>query len=146
MPAIKFTLGLMCDDVRREITGKDILIGVYSSNIIILNFPSALNIALWMQFHADEAGSTLVEIRVVDQENRQILHMGANFEIQNAGSGSFFTPPTAVLIEAPGSISLQARQADGEWTNLASLPVLAPPEGYNPFFQTNAAPPPPGRG
>ncbi len=39
---------VVCDDIRREINGKEFLIGVYSGKIIVNSFPARLSIALWI--------------------------------------------------------------------------------------------------
>lgn len=41
--AFKLTSLIVCDDIRQEVTGKQILVGVYTGTIILSSFPAALN-------------------------------------------------------------------------------------------------------
>ena len=40
---------IFCDDIRKEITNKDILIGVYAGDIVVPSFPTPLALALWIE-------------------------------------------------------------------------------------------------
>ena len=41
---------LICDDVRHENTGKQLLIGIDGRDIVLATFPSAVILTLWMRF------------------------------------------------------------------------------------------------
>jgi hypothetical protein len=43
---LKIISVLICDDVRREENGKEILIGVYSGDIIVTRFPAAMALTI----------------------------------------------------------------------------------------------------
>lgn len=57
---------VFCDEVRREVTGKDILIGVYSSDIVVPSVPMLIEVALWIQFHTAGDGVVSAKVRVTD--------------------------------------------------------------------------------
>ena len=40
---------VFCDDIRREDSGKHILVGVYGSNIILNSFPSTFFMSVWFK-------------------------------------------------------------------------------------------------
>jgi hypothetical protein len=41
---------VVCDDVRHESNGKDIIIGVYGSDAIVPSYPALLRPSFWVQF------------------------------------------------------------------------------------------------
>lgn len=57
---------IFCDDIRRESNGKEILIGVYSSDILIPSVPTVLGISLWIQIRVRGRGTARSRLRVTD--------------------------------------------------------------------------------
>ena len=55
---------VLCDDIRREITGKDILIGVYSGRVVITQIPFALNLAIWLEYEPEKIGKSTIHLRI----------------------------------------------------------------------------------
>jgi hypothetical protein len=55
---------IICDDVRREQNGKDILIGVYSGDILVQNFPFILPLSMWMEYAPPKSGPNDIFIRI----------------------------------------------------------------------------------
>jgi hypothetical protein len=54
---------IVCDDIRREISGKDILIGVYSGEIVLSSIPFSLNLAIWLEYTPSIVGHNEFYIR-----------------------------------------------------------------------------------
>ncbi len=46
---MKFANAIICDEVRTENTGKQIMIGVYPENIMVSEFPVSLLLGMWSQ-------------------------------------------------------------------------------------------------
>ena len=63
-PHLKVEAVVVCDDIRREFNGKEILIGVYGG-IIVPRFPANLNLAFWIQFRTTETGEIPIFLRLV---------------------------------------------------------------------------------
>jgi hypothetical protein len=58
---------LVCDDIRREFNGKEILIGVYNNVIIFPSFPASLpNLVIRVGFYTKKWGTTNVKFTVTD--------------------------------------------------------------------------------
>ena len=72
-PPLKITIALLCDDVRREFNGKELLIGVYGNRIILPSFPMALNLTVWMRALFRLPGPAKIEVRVIDDRGQAIL-------------------------------------------------------------------------
>ena len=56
---------IFCDDIRKEITNKDILIGVYAGDIVVPSFPTPLALALWIEIDPKEVGTRELIFRVI---------------------------------------------------------------------------------
>jgi hypothetical protein len=51
---IDIDFAFICDEVRREDNGKLLIIGVYTNDIIVMNFPVNLLLAVVVGFNVDE--------------------------------------------------------------------------------------------
>ena len=47
---------ILCDDIRKEVTNKDMLIGVYGGALIVSAFPGAMPMAVWMELMPESVG------------------------------------------------------------------------------------------
>lgn len=54
---------VLCDDIRREISGKDILIGAYAGSIVVAQWPFALNIAMWIEYEPAAIGNADIHLQ-----------------------------------------------------------------------------------
>ena len=57
---------ILCDEIRQEITGKSILLGVISSELLFPSFPSLMSICLYAEGNVVEAGEFRSKIKVID--------------------------------------------------------------------------------
>ena len=126
---------LVCDDVRREQSGKDILIGVYTGGIGVPALPSQPLFAFWLALRAREPGEFLLSLQIIVSKTAR-AKMSMNLELPPNAETSFlhdpfavFVPPVPLLIEAPGDLELQARWGErGKFRTLLRKPiVLIPP-------------------
>ena len=121
---IQFVTALICDDVRKETTGKDILIGVYSSNIAVASIPSELNIVFYIMAHTIESGSIEVKFRMIGPNTARLFETPVmGIEITNLDSGSIIFG-TTVQFQAEGKYVIQGSKDDGKtWTDIREIPV-----------------------
>jgi hypothetical protein len=126
-PIIEFAL--LCDDVRREITGKDIIIGVYGEELTTPTFPAGLVFCLFMRarFPAPETRYT-VEFRVIGPSDQPLTPPARSMLISPPEDG----PPTSTVslggiplqIQSPGLVRFQWRPTIGsEWITLAKIEI-----------------------
>jgi hypothetical protein len=75
---------LVCDDIRREYTGKDILIGVYNNVIIFPTFPVPVSSVIFrVSLQATAYGTTPVRFSVVDTaQKKNIITSEVEFNFQ----------------------------------------------------------------
>ena len=123
----KFTVGsvVLCDDVRREITNKDILIGVYGGGIMAPSLPAAIPLALWIEFTPKIIGpySFDLKIRLPPGDSEIIMQLVTEF--QSAGEpASIYTPQLICPIKESGSIDVFIKGTKDEgWILIKSKTV-----------------------
>jgi hypothetical protein len=57
---------ILCDEIRQEITGKSILLGVIGSELLFPSFPSLMSMCFYAEGNVVEAGEFRSKIRVID--------------------------------------------------------------------------------
>jgi hypothetical protein len=130
---------VVCDDIRREISGKDILIGVYGSGINVASFPSPLALAFWMQFDSSDATPSpiMIEFQLVGENDTKFAALGVQLMITKAGLGTIALPAIPLSLQIPSDLMLQMRQPGEEWETVGTVRVDKGP--VNSLFM-----PPPG--
>jgi hypothetical protein len=121
---LRFNSIVMCDEIRTEITGKDILIGVFSGEILVPSFPTAIGVAFWAEVENsnEDIGVREYEVRV-GIENGQPLPFKVTADIRAAGTSVLKIPTIHIPVSGPTVISLEL--LDGEnWRVLKSKKVL----------------------
>jgi hypothetical protein len=66
-PRLKFITAIVADDVRQETSGKQILIGIYSENMVVSEFlpTGGIRAAVFVMFEAPEIGQMPVKIKIL---------------------------------------------------------------------------------
>jgi len=125
-PPLKITIALLCDDVRRESNGKELLIGVYGNRIILPSFPMALNLTVWMRALFRRPGPAKIEVRVIDDRGQAILptitaEVLSPPEIKDESTIILGAAP--FQLHGPARIAYQWRPPDGEWKEIVGIKV-----------------------
>lgn len=125
MSAFEFSAALICDDIRKEVSGKDILIGVYSSDIVLGSFPATIPFAIWIEIYVSEPGAAAVEFRF-GLAGREPITLKADLRLEKSGHASIVLPSMQVLIEEEGELYLDAREAKegADWHPLKRKKVI----------------------
>lgn len=150
-PHVRFVTGVLCDDVRREISGKEILIGVYSGTLNLQEIPAMMLVGVAVFFDTPEAGDVPIEIRLrgVDGGLQSGLKVAFNIPAPTEPHDTqmFTLAGLPLKIENEGKVAIVVRQHDEEWQVLkiiqvkknSALPEVAPV----PIFSAPTASPPP---
>jgi hypothetical protein len=145
-PRIKPVTALIADDVRREASGKDILIGVYTSQIAVgrVGPDVGIVVAVSMIFESPETGEIPVGLRIVgpDGELRFAITAGVNITAATVPNqtNALSIAGIAILLATTGNIEVKVRQyEDGEWETIRVLPVLVNPDDPGLKATLNAA-------
>jgi hypothetical protein len=126
-PKVEFAL--LCDDVRREIGGKDIIIGLYSGQIASVVFPILMMVNVYMRVSFSKANIKFpMEFRIINSLGHQLIPTTKS--ILEAPTTEF--KATVLLgaiplqIQGPGLISFQLRAEDKnqDWETVTTLNVV----------------------
>ncbi len=124
-PTIKISTVLLCDDARREDTGKDILIGVYCGDVIVGELPTNIIVCLWLLIETRTSGKVDKEIRIINPVDQPILSgkLSATINTDEKGYASFMLPRLLLAIEKEGIIKFQWRSPKGRWSTILTKNV-----------------------
>ena len=137
MAPVEITTVVFCEDIRREISNKDILIGVYSGNILLPSFPSTFNVAFWLEAVSNEVGPKELEFRIRLGGGGAVLNVGLNFAEPNQPAG-IGLPTVQIMADKPDELFFEIR--DGEnWRVLKQKKVL---QTGTPINQPTVSAPP----
>ncbi len=121
---LPFTINsvVICDDLRREWNGKDILIGVYGGGMKVQVLPMMVLISLWLETNPLTIGEYTASLKVVGQGNSILFEqvLGklsiATLEPSNAAFAGI-----PLNLQAEGKIEFQLSIDGGEWQVIKSL-------------------------
>jgi hypothetical protein len=111
---------VVCDDIRKEITNKDILIGVYAADIVVSFFPAAIALAFWIEMNPKKIGHRELSFRLVSQGNP--IEFTVGMEISITESLGLPLPALPAFMQSPGEIRLEVKDGK-EWRLLKSKKV-----------------------
>lgn len=117
---------LLCEDVRREMNGKETLIGVYSRDIIVKEFPVRLaqlviRIVLEIEKNFDE-----FKLSIIQPNKQKLLEMSGTGEPPNLDDWVHF-PFKFSMAEFPDAGLYVVRIAlDGRWRKAGQFNVRLP--------------------
>jgi hypothetical protein len=139
---------IFCDDIRREISGKEILIGVYSSDILIPSVPTVLGISLWIQIRARGKGAARSRLRVTDPSGNTAGETVLEYTIDDSKAAqsqgetisSITLPQLPLNIAQAGTIDV-LWASDGEFVPIGRKQVTIGPVP-TAFGQLSAQSPP----
>jgi hypothetical protein len=130
MAELSFRAVIVCDDVRREDNGKEILIGVYSSHILVSVFPANLRLFFYTMLSADESGDYKFSMRLIGPNGVQLIQGNIDAQMRGPG-GEAALPigPLVIQVQSPGEIVLEIKQAGREdWERIRTIGVSTPEE------------------
>ena len=143
----KVVAALVCDDVRKEITGKEILIGVYADNVYVGGIPANLNLALYIRALFARSEVSNIKFRVLGPGGIQVT---PDVNIPLSGPTDLEDVVSVALrgiilqAQAEGRYEFQWQPPDQEWETITSVRIKkghGPPLsiGQNPRFRRYAA-------
>ncbi len=132
----------ICDQVRTEQGGKNIIIGVYKYDIVVPSFPCGLPLTLWLQLDANKNGAYDVEFRAT-KDRHLIAQVTGTIEIKDhTRTLETPLPPMVLQLAAPGTVVFQFREKGKRWSTMrkveidqkkSTFPTASPqPSGQSP--------------
>ncbi len=124
-PTLKPLSALVCDEVRRETDGKDIIIGAYGGDVLIGIFPVTISLSLWTSLETSGTGDIKTDIRVVNREKKVLAELKGISHVEGrVQRSSLFTPKIKLYIEKPTELRFQLRVREGRWKTVVSRSVI----------------------
>ena len=127
MPAVKPIAAIVCDDIRQEKSNKDILIGVYSNELIIHKKPARLRLSVFVLVDVLEIGETEFEIRLDGPDGPSENSIKGVFEgAQSTSSRHRIGLPFksfVIVLASDGDLLVRFREPGKRWRTIAVLPV-----------------------
>lgn len=118
---------LVCEDARKDLNHKDILVGVYSGNITVKNFPAAMSIVVWMNLSVEGLGTKAIAVRIVGPHKKTLLAGELSIEKRErnqADTISVSTPHALFNIEGPGTLRFQIKTPSGRWKDIVTKEIV----------------------
>lgn len=117
---------LLCDDVRREVNGKQIIIGVYGDDILLPLFPISIPLCLWMRFRFRSPGTHSLEFSVIgERQQRLIPPTTVKVTVPDPPKAIDITLGGILLnITEPEALRFQWRDEAGEWKQMLAAKVV----------------------
>jgi hypothetical protein len=137
MSVVKFTAVVLCDDIRREISNKDILIGVYSGDIVVPTFPAFINAAFWLEGVPETLGAHDLQLRVY-LKDKPPVEMKVSINVSVLGPFGLTVPTLQILVEDETEIRFEFLDGD-TWSTLKRKKVIKG-DVNQPFTVATASP------
>lgn len=124
---------VVCDDVRKEMSGKDILIGVYASSMNISSLPAQLNLCFWMEIVPKKSGNLSMEFKLETPGKHPPTQLRIDATIGDVESSfGIFTPQITVIVTEDGEFKLFARPLGQEkWRIVKRVKVTYKAVSFN---------------
>ena len=125
----KLQQALICDDVRKEITGKEIIIGVYGEDLLTPQFPITIFLSLWVRLFFPESGTFLLDFDITGPDGRHLANPQKVPVMAHRGQrlSTIHISNIPLQIQVPGQVQFRWRPEGGEWEKVATLNVMQGP-------------------
>jgi len=116
---------ILCDDIRKEVTNKEILIGVYAGDIVISSFPAMAPLAFWIELIPHSVGKHDVILRLGVTDKKPI-GLRAILESGNLTPTSIALAGMQIQFDGECDLTLEVKSGE-EWHLLKRKKVVQGP-------------------
>jgi hypothetical protein len=139
----KVQSAVLADQIRREANGKAIIIGVYTGDIVVEQFPVNLSLAIWLEveFPTEKTLSQFaMELRIrclaidaaAEEQFEKVMPLNLVPPANKIGENSGGLPLRAILninnfparVSEPGRIEVSIRETGKRWKKVIEKRVL----------------------
>jgi hypothetical protein len=132
---------IICDDIRKEVTNKEILIGVYTGDIVVSSFPASIPLAFWVELTPYRPGKHEFNLRLSIPGKKGKLVIQAALEVATLTGTSAAVAGFQITFDEPGELTLEIGFGD-EWHLLRRKTVQQGPVVSNTPIPTVLSGPP----
>jgi hypothetical protein len=97
---------IVCDDIRKEINGKDILIGVYGGDILVSGTPFVLVLGIWFEYFSSKPGKQSI-IATASFSGRTISKVKAEIDTSGEPATGIGMPGLLINGEDEGDLVVE---------------------------------------
>lgn len=123
MSSLVIEATVLCDLVRTENNGKQILIGVYGQNIVFPAFPATAPLSLWIRFMPKKLGQIKSELQAIGPHGAILLKANLLTNIQKEATSILVVGPIPLSFQSDGMIKFQMKEDGCDWEMLLEIPV-----------------------
>ena len=147
MADVQINTVLVCDDVRREVTGKDILIGVYAGDLNVASLPANILLSIWVEMTAKKKEPQEISLRIQVPNPDHKFEIKANFEAPSPKTSfAIFTPKVPYPIDRAGPLKVYAKLPGSDRFELIKtqqIKYIPPTDSRSQTNPSSTASPPP---
>ncbi|MGB3583235.1 MAG: hypothetical protein WBA40_19295 [Roseiarcus sp.] len=138
MPDGTVSAVIICDDIRQEMNGKQILIGVYGNAIIVPSMPFSIPLSVWMEYNPTKTGPDAVYVKLSYTTGFSVS-VKADLQVNEIGPMGLGIPPIMVSGASDGTLTIELSGDGREWREIKRKDVR---RGQVPALSGPAIPPP----
>jgi hypothetical protein len=119
---------VFCDDIRREDSGKMLLIGVYGNAVIYRSLPAEAGLSAWIVLDQLQEGDFDFHCKYVMGLNEStVAEVHGRASIRAENNVGFSLPFIPIRFDTEGTLSLLFKVGGGPWDTLGSIEVRKGP-------------------
>jgi hypothetical protein len=132
---LKIDAALICDDIRMEVSGKVILIGVYAGDILLNRIPATIPVAVWLDGRVQGApGKLKINIYLGDKSEDSVDTVNDLVPLKQGQNGEFFLALNGIPLNVtePTTVTVSIKQNEDDWIIVTTKRILlAPPNALS---------------
>lgn len=97
---------ILCEDIRQEVNNKLILIGVFTGDIVLSEFPGAIALRIYIEYISDKVGEFDFQVIYTLNEDEKAKVSGKITVHTPEGSIGMTVPPVLIEADEPGDLSV----------------------------------------
>lgn len=113
---------VICDDIRQETNGKQILIGVYGSVVLVPSMPFSISLSVWIEYQAREIGVDTVHVKM-NYTTGFSVSIRVEIQIHEPGTLGLAIPPILVSGAADGELVIELSHDGATWQEIKRKPI-----------------------
>ncbi|MGE0580018.1 hypothetical protein [Reyranella sp.] len=116
---------VVCDDVRSEIGGKDVLAGVYPGNVIVVGrLPARIEFATWTVFRAGKGGTFDCQYRFKMEDGVATGLGRTTFSDMTVDKLTALRTKSQIDVSEPQVVEMQLRFEGEGWISARALEIV----------------------
>jgi len=122
---------VICDDIRQETNGKQILIGVYGNVILVPSMPFSIALCVWIEYSPKEVGVETVHMKMTYTTGFS-ASLRAEMQVSGLETFGLAMPPVPVSGAADGELLIELSRDGVIWHEIkrknirkSQIPMIA---------------------